>query len=85
VIVFTPVWYGLVQYLEYLLPGMTWVEIHAISLAVVAVASIALYRRVTETGAISLVLWGIALGQFADRDRRLVDALSCSSRVHVSP
>ena len=52
---------GLVQYLGYLLPGMSWIEIHAVSLAVVAVVLIALYRRVTETGAISLVLWGIAL------------------------
>lgn len=52
---------GLVQYLGYLVPGMSWVEIHAVSLGVVAVVVIALYRRVTETGAISLVLWGIAL------------------------
>jgi amino acid transporter len=52
---------GLVQYLGYLVPGMSWVEIHAISLAVVAVVVIALYRRVTETAAISLALWGVAL------------------------
>jgi len=52
---------GLVQYLGYLVPGMSWIEIHAVSLAVVAVVVIALYRRVTETGAISLVLWGIAV------------------------
>src|SRR5436305_10838169 len=47
---------GLVQYLGYLIPGMTWVEIHAISLAVVAIVLLALHRRVTETGPISLVL-----------------------------
>ncbi len=52
---------GLVQYLGYLVPGMSWIEIHAISLAVVAVVLIALYRRVTETAAISLILWAIAL------------------------
>jgi amino acid transporter len=52
---------GLVQYLGYLIPGMSWVEIHAISLLVVAVVLFALYRRVTETGAISTVLWVVAL------------------------
>src|SRR5947209_4543551 len=52
---------GLVQYLGYLIPGMSWVEIHAISLAVVALVLFALYRRVVETAAISLALWGVAL------------------------
>lgn len=52
---------GLVQYLGYLIPGMSWVEIHAISLAVVAIVLFALYRRVTSTGAISTVLWMVAL------------------------
>ncbi len=52
---------GLVQYLGYLIPGMTWVEIHAISLAVVALVVFALYRRVTAAGAISTVLWVVAL------------------------
>jgi amino acid transporter len=52
---------GLVQYLGYLVPGMTWVEIHGISLAVVAVVLFALYRRVTVAGAISTVLWIVAL------------------------
>jgi amino acid transporter len=52
---------GLVQYLGYLWQGMSWIEIHAVSLAVVAIVLIALYRRVTETGAISLALWGVAL------------------------
>ncbi|MFL5863160.1 MAG: APC family permease [Solirubrobacteraceae bacterium] len=52
---------GLVQYLGYLIPGMSWVEIHAISLAVVALVLFALYRRVVETGAISTALWAVAL------------------------
>lgn len=52
---------GLVQYLGYLIPGMSWVEIHAISLGVVAIVLFALYRRVSATGAISTVLWIVAL------------------------
>src|SRR3954447_26705940 len=52
---------GLVQYLGYLIPGMSWVEIHAVSLAIVGLVIFALYRRVTAAGAISTVLWVIAL------------------------
>jgi amino acid transporter len=52
---------GLVQYLGYLIPGMTWLEIHAISLAVVAIVVFALYRRIAAVGAISTVLWVVAL------------------------
>jgi amino acid transporter len=52
---------GLVQYLGYLIPGMSWVEVHAVSLAVVALVVFALYRRVTAAGAISTVLWVVAL------------------------
>src|SRR5690242_91004 len=52
---------GLVQYLGYLIPDMSWVEIHAISLAVVALVVFALYRRVAAAGAISTVLWVVAL------------------------
>lgn len=52
---------GLVQYLGYLLPGMTWLEIHGISLAIVVAVVFALYRRVSETGAISTALWVVAL------------------------
>jgi amino acid transporter len=51
---------GLVQYLSYLIPGMSWLEIHAISIAVVVIVVIALYCRVTETGAISLALSGVS-------------------------
>ena len=52
---------GLVQYLGYLIPGMSWVEIHAVSLAIVAIVLCALWRRVSENGAISTVLWAVAL------------------------
>jgi amino acid transporter len=52
---------GLVQYLGYLIPGMSWVEVHAVSLAVVAIVLFALWRRVTHTGAISTVLWVVAV------------------------
>jgi amino acid transporter len=52
---------GLVQYLGYLIPGLSWVEIHAISLAVVAIVLVALYRRVSKTSLISTVLWIVAL------------------------
>lgn len=52
---------GLVQYLGYLVPGMSWVEIHAVSLGVVAIVLFALYRRVSKAGAISTILWVVAL------------------------
>jgi amino acid transporter len=52
---------GLVQYLGYLMPGMSWLEIYAISLAVVAIVLFSLYRRVSETGVIGTVLWVVAL------------------------
>ena len=52
---------GLVEYLGYLIPGMSWVAIHAVSLGVVALVVFALYRRVTAAGAISTVLWVVAL------------------------
>src|SRR3954451_13613882 len=52
---------GLVQYLEYLIPGMSSFAVHAVSLGVVALVVFALYRRVTKAGAISTVLWVVAL------------------------
>jgi amino acid transporter len=52
---------GLVEYLGYLIPGMSWAEIHAVSLAIVALVLFALWRRVTKAGAISTVLWVVAL------------------------
>src|SRR5437588_4869516 len=47
---------GLVQYLGYLVPGMSWVVIHAIPIAVVALVLLALYRRVVAPGPISTAL-----------------------------
>jgi amino acid transporter len=52
---------GLVQYLGYLAPGMSGVEIHGISLAVVAIVLFALWRRIGSIGAISTALWSVAL------------------------
>jgi amino acid transporter len=52
---------GLVEYLGYLIPGMSWVAVHAVSLGVVALVVFALYRRVSAAGAISTVLWVVAL------------------------
>src|SRR4051794_35772623 len=52
---------GLVQYLGYLIPGMSWLAVHAISLAIVALVVFALYRRVALAGAVSTGLWVIAL------------------------
>jgi amino acid transporter len=52
---------GLVQYLGYLAPGMSSVEVHAISLAVVVLVVFALYRRIESIGAISTALWVVAL------------------------
>src|SRR4051794_14911764 len=52
---------GLVQYLGYLVPGMSSVVVHLVSLGVVALVLFALYRRVSKAGAISTVLWVVAL------------------------
>jgi len=52
---------GLVQYLGYLAPGMSWLEIHAISLAVVGIVLFALWRRIESIGAIGTVLWIVSL------------------------
>src|SRR3954451_16910173 len=52
---------GLVQYLGYLIPGMSSAVVHLVSLAVVALVVFALYRRVSRAGAISTVLWIVAL------------------------
>jgi hypothetical protein len=74
---------GLVQYLGYLLPGMSWVEIHGISLAVVVIVTFALYRRVAAAGvppgpspirrtlSRPMVRSGPARGRPADRHLRL--------------
>ena len=51
---------GLIQYLGYLIPDMSWVEIHGLSL-IVAIVLFSLYRRVAAVGAITTVLWIVAL------------------------
>src|SRR5690242_10974318 len=51
---------GMVQYLEYLTGPLSWVPLHAISLALVAIVLFALWRRIDHAGAISTVLWVIA-------------------------
>ena len=48
---------GLIQYLGYLIPDMSWAEIHGLSLIVVAIVLFSLYRRVAAVGAITPVLW----------------------------
>lgn len=52
---------GLVEYLGYLIPGMSSLVVHLVSLAVVALVVFALYRRVTKAAAISTVLWVVAM------------------------
>ena len=52
---------GLIQYLGYLIPDMSWVEIHGLSLIVVAIVLFSLYRRVAAVGAITTVLWIVVL------------------------
>src|SRR3954463_13010343 len=52
---------GLVQYLGYLAPGMSGLEIHAVSLAVVGLVLFALWRRIESIGAIGTVLWIVSL------------------------
>jgi hypothetical protein len=44
---------GLIRYLGYLIPDMSWVEIHGLSLIVVAIVLFSLYRRVAAVGAIT--------------------------------
>jgi len=51
---------GIVQYLGFLAPGMTSLETHVISLAIVALVLFALYRRIESIGAITTVLWSVA-------------------------
>ena len=52
---------GLVQYLGYLIADMSWLEIHGLSLIIVGIVLFALYRRVAAVGAITTVLWIVAL------------------------
>jgi amino acid transporter len=52
---------GLVQYMGYLWPNMNWLEIHALSLVVVALVVFALYRRIESVGLLTNILFGIML------------------------
>lgn len=52
---------GLVQYLGYLWPNMSWLEIHLTSLLIVALVVFALYRRIESVGLLTNILFGIML------------------------
>jgi amino acid transporter len=52
---------GLVLYLGYLWPNMSWLEIHAISLVVVGLVVFLLYRRIDSIARITLGLWAVML------------------------
>src|SRR3989440_9495052 len=52
---------GLVQYLGYPWPNMSWLEIHLVSLVVVGVVLVALYRRIESIGFLTNILFVIML------------------------
>jgi amino acid transporter len=52
---------GLVSYLGYLWPNMSWWEIHLVSLVVVGVVLFALYRRIESIGLLTNILFVIML------------------------
>ncbi len=52
---------GLVQYLGYYFPNMTAVQTHFISLLVVALAVVALYRNISAIGKLTTALWFVML------------------------
>jgi amino acid transporter len=52
---------GLVQYLGYLVPHLTWIQAHGIALGIVCAIVILLYRRIETVQVVTLVLWGIML------------------------
>jgi amino acid transporter len=56
---------GLVEYLGYLIPHMSWLAVHGTSLGIVAVVVAALYRRVSGAGRISTALWVVAVASLA--------------------
>jgi len=51
---------GIVQYLGFIAPGMTSLETHVISLAIVGLVLFALYRRIESIGVITTALWTVA-------------------------
>ncbi|GHO50648.1 APC family permease [Ktedonospora formicarum] len=52
---------GLVQYLGYLWPNMSWLEIHLVSLLVIGLVVFALYRRIESVGLLTNILFGVML------------------------
>jgi amino acid transporter len=52
---------GLVQYLGYYFPQMTPAQRHGLSLLVVALAVVALYRNIAAIGRLSTILWVVML------------------------
>ncbi len=52
---------GLVSYLGYLWPNMSWLEIHLVSLVIVGIVLFALYRRIESIGRLTNILFGIML------------------------
>jgi amino acid transporter len=52
---------GLVQYMGYLWPNMSWLEIHLVSLVIVALVVFALYRRIESVGFLTNILFVIML------------------------
>ncbi len=52
---------GLVQYLGYLLPNMSWLLAHAISMLVIIAVVLALYRNIATIGKLTAALWAVML------------------------
>jgi amino acid transporter len=52
---------GLVSYLGYLWPNMSWLEIHLVSIVIVGIVLFALYRRIESIGLLTNILFGIML------------------------
>ncbi|GAA1900889.1 APC family permease [Lapillicoccus jejuensis] len=52
---------GLVQYLGFFFPDMSWLEVHAIGLLVVAVVMVALLRRIESIRLLTTALWVVMI------------------------
>jgi amino acid transporter len=52
---------GLVQYLGFFFPDMSWLQIHAIGVGVVVLVMIALFRRIESIRVLTTVLWVVML------------------------
>ena len=68
---------GLVQYLGYLWPHMSALEIHLVSVAVTALVVVALYRRIESIGLLSTLLWVVMVIS--------VGAVIAASFTHFNP